>query len=67
MHWHEILKKQSIEIIEEFCVSEEMEIIHLNPQLLEQAFEHYEMYQDKELGLVDCVSFVIMRQVVLNM
>lgn len=55
-------KKQSIEIIEEFYVSEEMEIIHLNPRLLEQAFEHYKMYQDKQWGLVDCVSFVVMQQ-----
>jgi len=55
-------KKQSVEIIEEFYVSKEVEIIHLNPQLLKQAFEHYKMYQDKEWGLVDCVSFVVMRQ-----
>jgi predicted nucleic acid-binding protein len=40
-----------------------MEIIHLNPQLLEQAFEHYKKHQDKEWGLVDCVSFVVMRQI----
>ena len=55
-------RKQSIEIIEEFYASEETEIIHLNPQLLRQAFEQYKMYQDKEWGLVDCVSFVVMRQ-----
>ncbi len=54
-------KKQSIEIIEEFHSSKEVEIIHITPRLMNQAFELYRKYQDKEWGLVDCVSFVVMQ------
>jgi predicted nucleic acid-binding protein len=59
-------KQQSIKIIEEFQAAEEIEIVHLNPQLLEQAFELYRTHQDKEWGLVDCVSFIVMRQTGIN-
>jgi predicted nucleic acid-binding protein len=55
-------KHEAIEIIEEFLHSEETEIVHLTPELFQQAFELYQTYQDKEWGLIDCVSFVVMRK-----
>ncbi len=55
-------KRQAIEIIDNFLVSNEVEIIRLTPQLFEQAYSLYKQYQDKEWGLLDCVSFVIMRR-----
>lgn len=53
-------KQEAIKIIEEFLTSEEVEVVHLSPQLFHQAFAMYKKYQDKEWSLVDCVSFVVM-------
>ncbi len=55
-------KKEAVEIIKQFFDSDEVEIVRLTPYLFEQAFELYKSYQDKEWGLVDCVSFVVMRE-----
>jgi len=33
----------------------------LTPELFESAFELYRRHTDKQWGLVDCVSFVVMR------
>lgn len=55
-------KKEAIEIIEGFFVSEEVEVVHLSDRLFEQAFALYKQYQDKEWSLVDCVSFAVMRE-----
>ncbi len=35
--------------------------MHLTPELFQQAFELYQTYHDKEWGLIDCVSFVVMK------
>lgn len=55
-------KREAVEIIEGFLNSDETEIVHLTPELFQQAFELYQTYQDKEWGLIDCVSFVVMRK-----
>lgn len=55
-------KRQAIEVIDNFLTSSEVEIVRLSPQLFEQAYLLYKQYQDKEWGLLDCVSFVVMRQ-----
>lgn len=55
-------KRESIEIIEQFLASEEVEVIHLAPQLFDKAFALYKAYQDKQWGLVDCISFVVMQE-----
>lgn len=55
-------KKEAVEVIEHFLTSDEVKVVHLNPQLFDQAFAEYKRYQDKEWGLVDCISFVVMRQ-----
>lgn len=39
-----------------------VEIIHINPTLFEQAFEHYRTYLDKTWSLVDCISFEVMKE-----
>ena len=54
-------KEASIQIIEYFLTSDEVEIIPLNTQLFAQAFELYRSRLDKSWGLIDCVSFVVMR------
>lgn len=59
-------KQKAIEIIEQFLDSDEVEIVRLTPQLFNQALIHYKQYEDKEWGLVDCISFVVMREVGIN-
>lgn len=53
-------KHEAITIIEQFLDADEVEIVHLTPQLFTNALSRYKMYQDKEWGLVDCISFVVM-------
>ena len=55
-------KPEAIAIIERFLAADEVEVVHLNPGLFQKAFELYQRYQDKSWGLVDCVSFVVMRE-----
>jgi predicted nucleic acid-binding protein len=40
--------------------STDIEIIHLTPALFERAFDLYRTHLDKEWGLIDCVSFIVM-------
>ena len=54
-------KEASIHLIEYFLTSDEVEIIPLNTQLFARAFELYRSHLDKSWGLIDCVSFVVMR------
>lgn len=55
-------KRQAIEVIEQYLDDDEIEVVRLTPQLFYQALTRYKMYQDKKWGLVDCVSFTVMRQ-----
>ncbi len=55
-------KREAIEVIDHFLNSQEIEIVRLTPQLFAQSYELYRSYLDKEWGLVDCLSFTVMRQ-----
>jgi hypothetical protein len=55
-------KQNAIEIIEEFLDSPEVEIVRLDETLFANAFELYKSHTDKTWGLVDCISFVVMRE-----
>ena len=55
-------KKEASEIIADFLASDEVKVVRLSPKLFDEAFALYKKYHDKEWGLVDCVSFVVMRQ-----
>jgi len=55
-------KQQATEIINDFYSSPEVTIIHLNPIFFKKGLELYQSYQDKTWGLVDCTSFVVMRE-----
>ena len=55
-------KERAIEIFEEFFISEEIEIVRLDETLFNQAFELYKSHADKTWGLVDCISFVVMKE-----
>lgn len=54
-------KQQAVEVIDDFVSSSEVEIVRLSHHLFENAYSLYKQYQDKEWGLIDCVSFVVMR------
>jgi predicted nucleic acid-binding protein len=39
-----------------------VQVIHLHPQLFREAFDLYRSRSDKAWGLIDCVSFVVMKE-----
>jgi uncharacterized protein len=56
-------KRESVEIIEEFLNSDDVRVIHLQPSLFRKAFDLYKSRSDKLWGLIDCVSFVVMKEI----
>jgi predicted nucleic acid-binding protein len=55
-------KAQAVEVIEEFLASEDVEVVRLDAETFTSAFDLYRSHSDKSWGLVDCHSFVVMRQ-----
>lgn len=55
-------KRESVEIIEYFLSSDDVRVIHLHPTSFRRAFDLYKSRPDKLWGLVDCLSFVIMKE-----
>jgi predicted nucleic acid-binding protein len=55
-------KNQAIEVINGFRISKEAEIIRLDAVLFDKAYQLYRQFKDKAWGLVDCISFVTMRE-----
>lgn len=55
-------KKQAINIINYFIESDEVEVVRHTSQVFDKAFAMYKKYDDKEWSLVDCISFVVMRE-----
>lgn len=55
-------KNECIETIEGFFGSREVEIIRLDETLFDKAFTLYKSHADKTWSLVDCISFVVMRE-----
>ena len=59
-------KQEAIQIIEDLTSSENVEVIRLTSELFERAFDLYKKRQDKSWGLVDCLSFIIMKDKNIN-
>jgi len=55
-------KAEAVAIMDSFILSDDVEIVHLIPSLFAEGFDLYKSYQDKEWSLVDCISFIVMRQ-----
>jgi uncharacterized protein len=55
-------KQEAVEIIARFLAAEEVDVVHLTPDLFAQGFALYRSHQDKAWELVDCISFVAMRE-----
>jgi len=53
---------ESAHIIHYFQDSSDVTVVRLNPVLFNRGLALYESYGDKTWGLVDCVSFVVMRE-----
>ncbi|MFO1424884.1 MAG: PIN domain-containing protein [Candidatus Competibacteraceae bacterium] len=59
-------KQEAVAIIERLLAAVEIEIVRMTPDLFARAFVVYKQYQDKSWGLVDCLSFVAMREAKVN-
>jgi predicted nucleic acid-binding protein len=55
-------KAEAVAVIEDFLESEEVTVVRMDAGLFEHGFEMYKKYRDKGWGLIDCVSFVVMRE-----
>jgi predicted nucleic acid-binding protein len=55
-------RKEAIEIIRALRTSKRVEVVQIDEELLEKGLKVYEQYNDKKWGLVDCISFVAMRE-----
>lgn len=54
-------KPEAAQVIESLLTSEDVQVVRLTPELFERAFALYKSRPDKEWGLVDCISFVVMQ------
>ena len=52
----------AVTLLEYFAVSESIEIIPLTDDLYNKAFNFFRSRPDKDWGLVDCISFVVMTE-----
>ncbi|MGI8641779.1 MAG: type II toxin-antitoxin system VapC family toxin [Pyrinomonadaceae bacterium] len=55
-------RQETVVAIDNFLLSEEIEVVSLNQNLFDKAFALYQTHKDKTWGLVDCVSFTVMRE-----
>lgn len=52
----------AVQIIQDLRELPGVTVVNLTPELFESGFDLYRRHTDKHWGLVDCVSFVVMRQ-----
>ncbi len=55
-------KEYAIHTIDQFLEAKDSELVRLTPELFEEGYSLYKGHRDKEWGLVDCISFVVMRK-----
>jgi uncharacterized protein len=55
-------RAEAVQVIEQFLGSDEVEVVRLSPDLFDRAFQIYKRHADKTWGLVDCISFVVMKE-----
>jgi predicted nucleic acid-binding protein len=54
-------RQHAIDTISSFVSSDEVEVVRVDEELFNRALDLYSSHSDKTWGLVDCVSFVVMR------
>lgn len=57
-----IHRAEAISVIENFLSDEKIEVVGLDANLFNRAFELFRTRDDKSWGLIDCVSFVVMKE-----
>lgn len=55
-------RQEAVEVITHLLTSEDVEVVRLTPALFDESFALYKSHEDKEWGLIDCISFVVMHQ-----
>ena len=55
-------RNAAVQIIQDLRDAPGATVVNLNPELFESALELYRRHIDKQWGLVDCVSFVVIRR-----
>lgn len=52
---------EAVAILDEFLTSDDVQVVRLTPALFERALALYRLHRDNEWGMIDCVSFVVMK------
>jgi predicted nucleic acid-binding protein len=55
-------RQAAVELLESLEQDPSVEIIPLTEELYKQAFELYQQRPDKEWGMTDCISFIVMSE-----
>ena len=55
-------RKAAVELLDALEQDSQVEIVALSDELFEQALELFSSRPDKQWGLIDCVSFIVMRK-----
>jgi uncharacterized protein len=55
-------RTEAAQVIEQFLDSEEVDLVRLDPDLFGRALRLYKRHDDKFWGLVDCLSFLVMKE-----
>lgn len=55
-------RTEAVEIIEILRNSHKTEVVEIDSSLFDKGLTLYKKYKDKRWGLVDCISFVVMRE-----
>ena len=55
-------RRQAVEVVEDILTDDSARVIHLTPTLFGEGLALYASRPDKDWGLVDCVSFVVMKR-----
>ena len=55
-------RQEAVAIIEYFLSADEVDIVSVDHRLLLNGFDLFRKYDDKTWSLVDCISFIVMRE-----
>lgn len=55
-------RKEAVEVINVLRNSKRVEVVQIDEGLFEKGLKVYEKYSDKIWGLVDCISFIVMKE-----
>jgi predicted nucleic acid-binding protein len=55
-------RPMAIKLIEQFLASPQVEVVYMSPGLFASAVALYKQMDDKQWSLVDCASFIVMRE-----